>query len=76
MNRPLWQLLTQGTDFDHGQEFTCEECFLVLDYYADLLVSGEDPEKLRQLVRRHLAHCLDCREQFLQWLKRLEANQD
>ena len=76
MDRPLWQLLMPGQDFTGGQEFTCKECFLVLEYYADLLASGATPDKLRSHVQHHLARCSYCREQFSQWLKDLESELD
>jgi uncharacterized protein with PIN domain len=76
MSRPLWQLLVHELDFDNGQELTCEECFAVLEYYADLLACGANPEKLHQPMHRHLAHCPNCRKQFQQWIKHLEGNQD
>jgi hypothetical protein len=72
MSRPLWQLLAYGLDLDNGQELTCDECFAVLEFYADLLASGADPQKLYQPVRRHLAHCPNCCKQFQQWIKHLE----
>jgi len=73
MNRPLWQLLQHGLNFDNEREFTCEECFLVLEFYADQLASEAKPEELRQPVHRHLVHCSDCHEQFLEWIKLLKG---
>jgi predicted anti-sigma-YlaC factor YlaD len=72
MTRPLWQLLTSPLNSDYDKPLTCEECFVILEYYADQLVAGTDPETLRESVRQHLDHCPGCREYFASQLDRLE----
>jgi hypothetical protein len=72
MARPLWQLLMDSQNLLKGKGITCEECFMVLEYYADQLAAGVDPESLHQPVLRHLSRCPDCRSKFAAWLRQLE----
>ena len=54
-------------------EVSAEEQVLV---EAALAASGElqaDLESLRQAVHKHLSRCPDCREEYLEWLRELEA---
>jgi hypothetical protein len=74
MTRPLWQLLMSSHNRDPDESLTCDECFVVLEYYAEQLVAGIDPEVLRQPVRHHLARCSKCRKNFSNWLDRLKEN--
>jgi predicted anti-sigma-YlaC factor YlaD len=74
MTRPLWQLLMSTYNPSHDEPLTCDECFVVLEYYAEQLATGIDPEILRQPVRQHLGRCSECRENFSNWLDRLYGN--
>ncbi len=71
MGRPLWQLLILGTQQDKVEEFSCEECLSVLDYYLDRIMAGGDMRQLEVPIGRHLSHCSDCRQElerkFEQW---------
>lgn len=49
------------------------KCIVILDYLADQAAGGVDLESLRQAVHKHLARCPDCRKQYLEWLRELEA---
>ena len=72
MARPLWQLLIDSKSLQKDKGITCEECFMVLEYYADQLAAGADPDTLHQPVLSHLARCPDCRSKFAIWLEQLE----
>ena len=43
---------------------TLEECYNHMDKFAEMLMNGEDPEKVMPLVKHHLELCGDCREEF------------
>jgi hypothetical protein len=46
------------------EEIDCEECYIHMDKFAEMLIAGEDPEKVMPLVKHHLELCGDCREEF------------
>lgn len=56
--------LVQALDMTEDREMACEEVFEVIDQYAELVVAGEDPEKVMPLVHHHLRMCGHCREEF------------
>ena len=72
-NRPLWQLLSLTQDSQETVSLTCEECFALLEYDADLLVAGAHPTEVRPSVNHHLALCSSCQTQIEGWLEKLEG---
>ena len=44
-------------------EITCEECFELMDQYADLILEGTDPVQLMPLVAQHLKMCNCCTDE-------------
>lgn len=68
MIRPLWQLL-----LDDPENLDCDECFAVMEYWADLLArAGSD---FLPIVERNLMRCPDCRIEHREALHHLEAAQ-
>ena len=60
--RPLWQLLSEDPS-----TLTCDECFAVIEYYADVLASvGPD---LLPKVLAHLRGCPSCRAKHREALR-------
>ena len=76
VNRPLWQLLSLTWNSKKPISLTCEECFALLEYDADLLVAGADPAEIRPSVSHHLAFCLSCQTQIDGWLEKLEGDKN
>ncbi len=72
MSRPLWQLLMDFNEAQKAQKLSCDECFMILEFYADQLASGADPTVLQPSLKQHLAHCPNCRSKFAAWISRLE----
>ena len=70
--RSLWELLLLTYDAGKSVKLTCQECFILLGYDADLLASGASLEEIRPAVNQHLALCPECRTKFDEWLKELE----
>lgn len=60
----LWQTLLKSVLETEDFELTCEECFNVLDLYADLLLEGADPAKLMPTVKQHLSQCNCCESEL------------
>jgi len=54
MTESLWQLLQENP-----ADLTCDECFAVMEYYAELLVQGG--EVLFPEITNHLEGCPSCR---------------
>ena len=46
------------------RELTCDECEEELERYAELTLSGRNPEVSIPLVQAHLDRCAACREEF------------
>lgn len=55
------------------QELDCDECFELLDEYAEAVQRGEDGDDLMKAVRAHLERCQDCGEEFEALAQALEA---
>ena len=75
MAHSLWQLLIQASNPEEELHLTCEECFMLLEYDAELLAAGAQLEQL-QLAVRHLALCSECRQELSQRLEKLEMIRD
>jgi len=69
MNESLWQLLQE-----EPSNLTCDECFAVMEYYADLLSQGG--KALLPQIKRHLANCPSCQVEHGAALRRLLSEQE
>ena len=68
MERPLWQLVLADPS-----ELNCDECFAVIEYYAEALTQGS--VDLLPEVIEHLKGCPSCAVQHREALHRLVASQ-
>jgi hypothetical protein len=68
MVRPLWQLLLEDPS-----DLTCDECFALMVYYADLLATGG--VGLLPVVIERLKGCPDCEPQYREVLRCLPGSQ-
>lgn len=58
-------------------EISCNECYDLLDSYAEILFNGEDPDQLMPNVKQHLKHCFCCEhelEALMVMLKEIAAS--
>ena len=72
MAEALWQLLQEDPS-----SLSCDECFAVMEYYAELLARGGTA--LLPEVMKHLERCPSCRTEHqvaLERLARIEAEED
>jgi len=60
MSNSLWQTLLKSALETEDFEIDCEECYNVLDMYADLILEGADPAEIMPLVTQHLKQCNCC----------------
>jgi hypothetical protein len=63
MSIALWQLLLEDPS-----DLTCDECFAVMEYYAEALTGHED---LLPRIIEHLKRCPECALQHRRALRRL-----
>jgi hypothetical protein len=68
MVRPLWQLLLEDPS-----DLTCDECFSVMEYYAELLAKGSTD--LLPEVIEHLKGCPSCEVRYREELRHLIVSQ-
>jgi len=76
MTRPLWQLLMLLREPDTSIELSCVECFELLEYDADRLVAGAEPDAIRPSVKQHLELCSSCQTQIDDWLEELKEERN
>ena len=69
-SRSLWQLLLLTRDASMPVQLTCEECFALLEYDAELFASGAALDEIRSIVNRHISLCSACRAKFDEWLEK------
>jgi len=67
MVRPVWQLLLEDPS-----DLTCDECFAVMEYYAELLAEGST-DRLPEVIER-LKECPPCEIQHREELCHLIAS--
>lgn len=63
MVRPLWQVLVHATQDD--EPLSCDECYVLVDYLADLLAEGIHSKQVVSLADRYLDGCRDCDAGFV-----------
>ena len=68
------QKLIQMVENTQDVVFSCEDVYLILDQYTELVYHGENPAELMPLVEHHIEICPDCREEFEALLRILEAS--
>ena len=64
MTNSTWQTLLQSTLETQDYEIACEECFDLLDMYAELLIAQENPDAMMPTVKQHLNQCKCCAGEF------------
>ena len=73
VSRPLWQLLLLTNAPKIPVQLTCDECFTLLEYDAELLVGGAAIDEIRPAINYHLSLCSKCRAKIDEWLGELDV---
>ena len=60
MTNTTWQKLVQSALETEDFEIDCEECYSLLDMYADILLAEENPDQMMPTVKQHLKQCNCC----------------
>lgn len=74
--RPLWQLMLIAAK--GKRPLTCDDCFRLFEYLADILPRDENgyvADVLQRAAARYLSGCAGCRRYYLQRLAEMEAAQ-
>lgn len=64
--------LAAQLDRTERDEISCDECFELLDEYAEAVHRGEEPAEIMPKVEAHLELCKDCGEEFEALVRALE----
>lgn len=56
-----------------GEELSCDECFVQLDQFVEMHLTGKQPADALSLVQAHLQQCGTCCEEFEALLAALQA---
>lgn len=67
------QMLMEGVLSTQDDELGCDECFELVDRFAEMVRDGMDAAEAMPLVQDHLDRCPGCREEFEALLDALAA---
>lgn len=70
--RSLFEILIRSSMPGNDITLTCDECFVVMEYFADLVFDDVSLDDIRTTLIKHIKHCPDCREHHLQRLREIE----
>lgn len=60
MSESVWQALLKSALETEEIEIDCQECYDLLDSYAELLLTDDDPNQIMPAVKQHLKQCNCC----------------
>ena len=70
--RSLWEILIASRGTESDAPLNCDECFVLMEHLAHVMIDWPDMNKARALVIEHTKHCPPCREHHLTRLEELE----
>lgn len=73
LDPPTLRRIVQSVVTTRPDELSCDECFEMLDRFAELVLAGHEIPDAFRLVQDHLERCGDCREEFEALLDALRA---
>jgi hypothetical protein len=72
--RTLFEILIRSSLPGNDITLTCDECFVVMEYFADLALEDFSLDDIKITLIKHINHCPDCREHHLHRLKEMEEH--
>lgn len=72
--RSLFEILIQSSMPGKETTLTCDECFVVLEYFVDLALEGFTLEEIKKPLLKHIDHCPECQEHHLGRLREIEEH--
>ena len=64
LDRARLNWLLKSVFTERPDEISCQECFEVVDTFAELKLAGRNAAEAMPLVQDHLDRCPPCREEF------------
>ena len=64
MSNSLWQTLLKSALETEDYEINCQECYELLDLYAELVLGEDNPDQIMGMVKQHLNQCNCCSHEF------------
>jgi hypothetical protein len=55
------------------EDITCDDCYVAIDQYVDMLRAGKDAAVVLPHVKEHLGQCMCCQAEFKALIAILEA---
>lgn len=70
--RSLFEIFIRSSKSGKEITLTCDECFLVMEYFVELVLEGVTLDEIKKPLLKHIAHCPDCEEHHLGRLREME----
>ena len=64
MTNSTWQALLKSALETEELEIDCQECYDLMDMYAERILDGTDTEEIMPTVKQHLKQCNCCFHEF------------
>jgi hypothetical protein len=64
MSNSSWQTLLKSALETEDYEIDCQECYELLDLYAEIILSEGNPDDIMGMVSQHLKQCNCCSYEF------------
>jgi hypothetical protein len=72
LTRSSLKQLLQGVTDNQAEEIGCDDCWDVLDRFAELELTGKDASQAMPLIEDHLKRCGECRDEYAAFLEALK----
>ena len=72
LTRSSLKQLLQGVTASQAKSIGCDDCWDVLDRFAELELAGKDAVQALPLVEDHLMRCGECRDEYAAFLEALK----
>ena len=72
LTRSSLKQLLQGVTGIQAEEIGCDDCWNVLDRFAEMELAGKDAVQALPLVEDHLMRCGQCRDEYAALLEALK----
>lgn len=68
--------IVQSLANTHTEELGCDDCFELLDQFAEVRLEGKNAAEALPLVQQHLDRCGTCKDEFEAFMSALRATED
>jgi hypothetical protein len=71
VNRSIYEILLQASAPGNEITLSCDECFILMEYLADLNGVALSPDAIKKALLKHFDHCPGCYQHHLKRLNEL-----